>query len=187
MDLSYEKMAFPNRSSSEINIGVMEIKVECIDRCGILVPDRKEAWKYFGELFETEFDDMGECHYTDILTGCCPFGLEIYEPLSPNGIVKRALEKRGPGFQHIAIKVPDCEKTIQEWKDRGIRFLTRPIHGRTIEATFHPADTYGVLFELIEFHQRHDTLIEGQRPVRTPEEIEEGLRKQQVSYRAPGT
>ena len=173
----YLDLEYPRRADYEAR----PWKVEYIDRVGVLVADRKAAWKFFEDLFEAEFQDLGECRYTDIMTSVNPYGLEIYEPLTPNGIIARAVEKGRTGLAHLSLKVFDCKKLTADWQSLGVRLLTEPKHGRTIEATFHPADLNGVVIELAEYHTRHVTLVEGQRPVRTPEEFAAGVERQKLA------
>ena len=55
--------------------------------------------------------------------------VELLEPTGP-GNVKTFLERHGPGFQHIAYRVPDIDETITHLRDAGFGFQTdEPVSG----------------------------------------------------------
>lgn len=47
--------------------------------------------------------------------------LELLEPTGP-GNVKEFLERHGPGFQHVAYRVPDLDDVVEELRGRGVTF-----------------------------------------------------------------
>lgn len=47
--------------------------------------------------------------------------LELLEPTGP-GTVKEFLERHGPGFQHVAYRVPDLDDVVETLRDRGVTF-----------------------------------------------------------------
>lgn len=47
--------------------------------------------------------------------------LELLEPTGP-GNVKAFLERHGPGFQHVAYRVPDLDDTVASLRERGVTF-----------------------------------------------------------------
>lgn len=55
--------------------------------------------------------------------------LEFLEPTGA-GPTKTFLERHGPGFQHIAYRVPDIDEAIADLRTDGVRFQTNsPIDG----------------------------------------------------------
>ena len=78
--------------------------------------------------------------------------LEFLEPTGP-GPVKTFLERHGPGYQHVAYRVPDLDAAIAELREQGVRFQTdEPLDGvggaRVIFVE--EADTAGLQTELVE-------------------------------------
>lgn len=47
--------------------------------------------------------------------------LEFLEPTGP-GNVKTFLERHGPGFQHVAYRVPDLDDAITALREQGVTF-----------------------------------------------------------------
>lgn len=78
--------------------------------------------------------------------------LEFLEPTGP-GPVKTFLERHGPGYQHIAYRVPDIQTAITELRDRGVRFQTEDslqgVGGAEI-IFVEETDTAGFQTELVE-------------------------------------
>lgn len=49
--------------------------------------------------------------------------LEFLEPTGP-GNVKTFLERHGPGFQHVAFRVPDIDRAVADLREFGVGFQT---------------------------------------------------------------
>lgn len=79
--------------------------------------------------------------------------IELLEPLTPDSVVGRFLERRGEGLHHIALEVDDLEAAIERLKARGARLVRDEIRvgAEGYRYVFvHPASAGGVLVELIE-------------------------------------
>ena len=79
--------------------------------------------------------------------------VEILEPLGPETTVGRFLEKRGPGFHHIAYRVPNLPEILADLEGDGFRLIDRhPRPGaRGHQVAFiHPKSTGGLLVELVQ-------------------------------------
>ncbi|MBS7636664.1 methylmalonyl-CoA epimerase [Candidatus Bathyarchaeota archaeon] len=78
--------------------------------------------------------------------------IELLEPLGSESPVAKFLENRGEGIHHIAVKVDDIEKTLEELKRRGVILVDEKpsagAEGKKI-AFIHPKSTRGVLLELV--------------------------------------
>ncbi|MCS7124620.1 MAG: methylmalonyl-CoA epimerase [Candidatus Bathyarchaeota archaeon] len=78
--------------------------------------------------------------------------IELLEPLDSDSPVAKFLESRGEGIHHIAIKVYDIEKTLEEFKKKGVFLVDEKprigAEGKKI-AFVHPKSTKGVLLELV--------------------------------------
>ena len=126
------------------------MKVNKIANVAILVKDLREARKFFGDLFETEFSEPTEIKDTDTVNSMSPLGLELSAPLTPDGSSARALERRGEGVAMIVLYVPNLEEAIADMESHGVRLVGRGDRPTSKTATFHPKDLHGVMFELIE-------------------------------------
>jgi len=74
------------------------MKAEKIDHIVIRVKEARKAIDFFSDLFETKFDKLGDIAPLDIRSYMDPLGIEIVEPLTPDGATARATEKGGQGM-----------------------------------------------------------------------------------------
>jgi len=78
--------------------------------------------------------------------------IELLEPLGSESPVAKFLESRGEGIHHIAVKVDDIEKALEELKKKGVMLVDEKpragAEGKKI-AFVHPKSTKGVLLELV--------------------------------------
>ncbi|HYV07667.1 MAG TPA: methylmalonyl-CoA epimerase [Blastocatellia bacterium] len=79
--------------------------------------------------------------------------IELLEPVSDESPVARFIAKRGEGLHHICYEVEDLASKMEDLKSRGIRVLDgyprRGAEGKLV-AFLHPANSNGVLVELVE-------------------------------------
>ena len=80
-----------------------------------------------------------------------PVTIEILEPRSTDHTVAKFLEKRGPGFHHVSLKVADLAAALARCRDAGIELIDelprRGAHGTRV-AFLHPRSLGGMLVEL---------------------------------------
>jgi methylmalonyl-CoA/ethylmalonyl-CoA epimerase len=79
--------------------------------------------------------------------------VQLLEPLGPDTPVGRFLGRRGEGIHHIGYGVADITAALASIGGTGVRLLdARPRHGSmgASIAFLHPADTGGVLTELVQ-------------------------------------
>ena len=79
--------------------------------------------------------------------------VQLLEPLGPGTPVGRFLERRGEGIHHVGYGVTDIEAALAAIGATGVRLIdSRPRHGSmgASIAFLHPADTGGVLTELVQ-------------------------------------
>ena len=84
---------------------------------------------------------------------CGDSELELLESTEPDGPIARFIEKNGPGIQHIAIRVDDIDKALEELKEKGVRLIDQTPRygaGNARIAFVHPKATGGVLLELTQ-------------------------------------
>jgi methylmalonyl-CoA epimerase len=79
--------------------------------------------------------------------------IELLEPLSADSTVAKFLEKRGEGIHHIAVKVDNVKRTLEQFRRKGVVLIDDEprvgAEGKKI-AFVHPKSTKGVLMELSE-------------------------------------
>ncbi|MFG1954065.1 VOC family protein [Micromonospora sp. NPDC048830] len=83
------------------------------------------------------------------LGNCSLQGLEV----TGEGVVKRSVDRRGPGLHHIAFEVDDIAATMSELRDHGIDFIDpepRTGGGGHLIAFAYPKSFGGVLVEFVE-------------------------------------
>jgi len=79
--------------------------------------------------------------------------LELLEPTSETSTIARFIAKRGEGLHHVCMKVPDLAGTVAKLKKDGVRLVSEEIKvgaGGHRYVFVHPANTGGVLLELVE-------------------------------------
>ena|SRR5690242_21399964 len=70
-----------------------------------------------------------------------------------DGVVRRFLDKRGPGLHHIAFEVDSLEGALADLDEHGVALIDhspRPGGMGTRVAFLHPSAAGGVLIELVE-------------------------------------
>ena len=130
--------------------------VKKVDHIGIAVKSLDEALKFYEDVLGIKCVSTEVVEEQKVKVAFLPVGdteVELLESTEENGPIAKFIEKRGEGIQHIAYKVDDIEKAIEEFKERGIRLIDeKPRYGagRAKIAFLHPKSTFGVLIELCE-------------------------------------
>ncbi len=78
--------------------------------------------------------------------------VEFLVPQEGEGTVSRFLEKRGPGFHHVCIAVPDVYEAFHTLSSAGVEVIGEPELGAEGRPVFfvHPRETGGILLEFIQ-------------------------------------
>ncbi len=80
--------------------------------------------------------------------------VELLEPLSPESVIAKFIEKRGEGIHHVAFAVPDIKAAMARLKAAGVPVLDaepRFRGGNRYAAFCHPKGANGVLTELVQY------------------------------------
>jgi methylmalonyl-CoA/ethylmalonyl-CoA epimerase len=80
--------------------------------------------------------------------------IELLEPLSPDSVIARFIEKRGEGIHHIAFAVKDIRAALARLAAAGVPVLDKEPRfrgGNRHVAFVHPKGTSGVLVELVQY------------------------------------
>lgn len=132
------------------------MKVFNVDHIGIAVPNLQEAIKFYEEVLGLKCEGIEEVPEQKVRVAFLPVGdseIELLESTDPEGAVAKFIESRGPGIQHIALRVDNIEKALEELKQKGIRLIDeKPRYGAggAKIAFVHPKATNGVLLEISE-------------------------------------
>ena len=131
----------------------MELKR--VDHIGIAVKNLDEAVKFYESLgFKASgYEVVAEQKVKVAFLPCGDSEIELLESTEPDGPIARFIEKNGPGIQHIAIRVDDIDKALEELKEKGVRLIDQTPRygaGNARIAFVHPKATGGVLLELTQ-------------------------------------
>ena len=126
-----------------------------IDHIGIAVESLEEASKVY-EALGLRSQGVEVVEEQKVKVAFFPCGdseIELLESTDPEGPIAKFIEKKGPGIQHIAIRVPDIKAAITEMQEKGFRMIDlEPRYGAggASIAFMHPKGTGGVLIELTQ-------------------------------------
>ena len=130
--------------------------IKKIDHIGIAVKDMDAALKFYEEVLGMKAEGTEVVEEQKVKTAFIPTGeseVELLESTSPDGPIAKYIEKKGEGIQHIAYRVDDIEKALEELKAKGVKLIDekprRGAGGAKI-AFLHPKATFGTLVELCE-------------------------------------
>lgn len=130
--------------------------VNKVDHIGIAVKDLDETLKFYEEVLGIKCVSKEEVAEQKVKVAFLPIGdteVELLESTEKDGPIAKYIEKKGEGMQHIAYRVDDIEKAIEECKEKGIRLIDeKPRYGAggAKIAFLHPKSTFGVLIELCQ-------------------------------------
>jgi methylmalonyl-CoA/ethylmalonyl-CoA epimerase len=130
--------------------------LEKLDHIGIAVKDLDQAMKLYRGAFGIEPDLVYESSYTKAKIAFFPIGgirIELIQPVDPESVVGKFLEKRGEGVHHISYRVKDVDGSLAELEKKGIQLIdkkSRKVRENERVAFLHPKSTNGVLVELIQ-------------------------------------
>lgn len=127
-----------------------------IDHIGVAVKSIDEALKFYTDVLGMECKGTEEVAEQKVRTAFIPTGdseIELLESTSEDGPIAKFIERKGEGIQHIALRVLDIEKALEELKAKGVMLIDeKPRYGAggAKIAFIHPKSTKGVLLELCQ-------------------------------------
>ncbi len=133
--------------------------VEKVDHIGIAVKNLEETLEFYEEVLGIKSVGTEVVEEQKVRVAFLPTGgdteIELLESTEEDGPIAKFIEKRGgEGIQHIAYRVDNIEKSIEELKEKGLRMIDeKPRYGAgggARIAFLHPKSTFGVLIELCE-------------------------------------
>lgn len=127
-----------------------------VDHIGIAVANLEETLKFYEDILGIKCTGTEVVEEQKVKTAFLPIGdteIELLESTDKEGPIAKFIEKKGQGIQHIAYRVENIEKALEEIKAKGIRLIDekpRKGAGGARIAFLHPKSTFGVLIELCE-------------------------------------
>ncbi len=132
------------------------MKVKHIDHIGIAVKGIEQAGKFYTDILGLKIEDVENVADQKVNVAFIPITdseVELLESTEPDGPVAKYINARGEGVQHIAFRVEDIDKALEELKEKGVRLIDqapRKGAGGARIAFIHPKETNGVLVEICE-------------------------------------
>ncbi len=123
-----------------------------VDHIAVAVPSLEEAAATYQRL-AGELCSPPETLPSQGVRVCFVGSLELLEPLGPDTTVGRFLQRKGPGFHHIAYRVQDLAVLLEQLSKEGVELIDpEPRVGARghLVAFLHPRSTGGILVELVE-------------------------------------
>jgi len=130
--------------------------IKKLDHIGIAVSNLDEALKLYSDVMGLELTGIEVVEEQKVRVAFLAVGdteIELLESTSPDGPIAKFIEAKGQGIQHLAFKVDNVEKAIEEMKAKGMRMIdekSRYGAGGSKIAFMHPKSSNGVLIELSE-------------------------------------
>ena len=78
------------------------------------------------------------------------FCIELLEPINPDGFLAKFLERRGEGFHHLTLQVPELADTVASMEAAGVRVVDQTLTGPERDAFVSPKSAHGLLIQLGE-------------------------------------
>jgi methylmalonyl-CoA/ethylmalonyl-CoA epimerase len=128
-----------------------------IDHIGIAVKNIEEAAKLYTDLgLKIEGTEVVESQKVKVaFIGIGQSRIELLESTAPDGNIAKFIESKGEGIHHLAVKVDNIEKALEELSAKGYQLIDKAPRigagGHKI-AFLHPKSTKGVLLELSQSH-----------------------------------
>lgn len=129
---------------------------EQIDHVGIAVRDMEAGIQRYRELLGVEPTVRKVMEKDGIEAAMLDLGsthVELVSPSREGSAIAGFLEKRGEGMHHVAYRVSDIRRALQELRDGGAQLLDQEprvgVMGHLV-AFVHPRSAMGVLTELVE-------------------------------------
>ena len=130
--------------------------VKKVDHIGIAVNSLEESVKFYEDILGLKLQGVETVEEQKVKVAFLPVGdteIELLEATTPDSPIAKFIENKGQGVQHVAFRVDDLEKALEEMKKLGIRLIDeKPRYGAggARIAFLHPKSTNGVLVELCE-------------------------------------
>jgi len=130
--------------------------ITCLDHIGIAVHSIEDTLPIYTQLLGLKLVKLEDAKQHGIKAALLAVGetnIELIEPLDKESPISKFLEKRGQGIHHIAFKVDNIEKSLDQLKAKGVTLIDKKprigFEGGKI-AFLHPKSTGNILIELCQ-------------------------------------
>ncbi len=127
--------------------------IKKFDHVGLAVKDTAETAALLSRLFGFEIGEIlvdREAGFKSTMISNADVTLELIEPVGPQGMIQKFIEKRGGGLHHVSIEVADIDEEIKHLRGQGVQFVNEEpalVSGSRL-MFIHPRSTNGLLIEL---------------------------------------
>jgi len=130
----------------------MEMK---FDHVGVAVRSVEQMLAIYGKIgdFQVKKTEVPAQKAKIAMLKAGDTSVEFLEPTSDDSTLAKFIRERGEGLHHIAFEVDDIEKTTDELRMLGFRFIyDKPADGKFGSRVnfMHPKSTGGILVELTQ-------------------------------------
>lgn len=132
------------------------MNISRVDHIGIAVKSIEEALKFYEGALGIKCTGQEVVEDQKVKTAFLPVGdteVELLESTSEDGTIAKFIEKKGEGLHHLAFRVDNIEKALDELKAQGVRLIDEKPRlgaGGAKIAFIHPKSTNGILVEISE-------------------------------------
>lgn len=130
--------------------------IKKIEHLGIAVKDLNDSIQLYETLFQTKCYKIEAVESEGVKTAFFQVGdskIELLEASNPESPIAKFLEKKGPGFHHVAFETSDIDSEIQRLINEGFELIHKtPKDGADNKriAFLHPKAVDGLLLELCQ-------------------------------------
>lgn len=129
--------------------------IKKMDHVALAVQDADEIFGLLSRLFGftvAEKREEPQAGFASTLISAGEVRLELLQPLGPQGMIQKFIEKRGGGLHHFSIQVDDLDAEMHRLKGLGVQFVSeQPAQVDDSKVIFiHPRSTGGLLVELVQ-------------------------------------
>jgi methylmalonyl-CoA epimerase len=129
--------------------------VRRVHHVAVAVNDLEESLRFYQDVLGLSGIHIVEVPEQGLRVALVKIGdveMELLQPTTPDGTVRRFIDRRGQGMHHVCFQVDDVRAAMEELKSRGAQFVDpvpRPGVGGMV-AFMTPATASGMLVELLE-------------------------------------
>jgi methylmalonyl-CoA/ethylmalonyl-CoA epimerase len=130
--------------------------IKKIEHLGIAVKDLNTSIQLYETLFQTECYKTEAVESEGVKTAFFQVGeskIELLEASNPESPIAKFLEKKGPGFHHVAFETSNIDAEIERLINEGFELIHKtPKDGADNKriAFLHPKAVDGLLLELCQ-------------------------------------
>jgi methylmalonyl-CoA/ethylmalonyl-CoA epimerase len=130
--------------------------IKKIEHLGIAVKDLNTSIQLYETLFQTECYKTESVESEGVKTAFFQVGeskIELLEASNPESPIAKFLEKKGPGFHHVAFETSNIDAEIERLINEGFELIHKtPKDGADNKriAFLHPKAVDGLLLELCQ-------------------------------------